>query len=75
MTSNTVKLTPRELIRLRGFCTGPVDGAPGGLGAVGPDYRAPCCTCGRRVRVTVRGLYTHHKPPNASAKAKGSVKL
>ena len=62
-----MKFTPRERIKMRGFCTGPVDGAPGGLGAVGADYRATCCTCGRRVRVTVRGLYAHHKP-----KAKGS---
>lgn len=53
-------LTPREAIQYRGYCTGPVDGGPA-PGEVGPDYRAPCCTCHRRVRVTTRGRYAHHK--------------
>lgn len=53
-------LTPREAIQYRGYCTGPVDGGPA-PGEVGPDYRAKCCTCHRRVRVTVRGRYAHHK--------------
>jgi hypothetical protein len=53
-------LTPREAIQYRGYCTGPVDGGPA-PGEVGPDYRAPCCTCHRRVRVTARGRYAHHK--------------
>ena len=53
-------LTPREAIQYRGYCTGPVDGGPA-PGEVGPDYRAACCTCHRRVRITARGRYTHHK--------------
>lgn len=53
-------LTPREAIQYRGYCTGPVDGGPA-PGDVGLDYRATCCTCGRRVRVTARGRYAHHK--------------
>jgi len=56
--------TPRERIRLRGYCTGPEDGAPA-PGQVGLDYKAPCCTCGKRVTITVRGRYTHHKAPLA----------
>jgi hypothetical protein len=60
-----IKFTPREKIEIRGYCTGPDDGAPA-PGEVGLDYRAACCTCGRRVRVTVRGLYAHHKAPVAS---------
>lgn len=35
------------------------DGAPA-PGAVGLDYRASCCTCGRRVKVTIGGRYAHH---------------
>ena len=54
------QLTPREKIERRGYCTGPVDGGPA-PGEVGLDYKAPCRTCGRRVRVTVRGFYAHHK--------------
>ena len=54
--------TPRERLQMRGFCTGPEDGAPGGLGTVGLDHRAACCTCGKLVAVTVRGRYSHHKP-------------
>ena len=53
-------LTPREAIQYRGYCTGPVDGGPA-PGEVGPDYKAACCTCGRRVRITTRGRYAHHK--------------
>lgn len=30
-------------------------------GEVDLDYKAACCTCGRRVAVTVRGRYAHHK--------------
>lgn len=62
MTSWRVRvgLTPREALEHRGYCTGPEDGgaAPG---AVGLDYRAACCTCGRRVSVTARGRYAHHR--------------
>jgi len=54
--------TPRERIRMRGYCTGPVDGAPA-PGEVGADYRAHCRTCGKRVAITVRGRYAHHKAP------------
>jgi hypothetical protein len=53
-------LTPREAIQHRGYCTGPVDGGPA-PGEVGPDYKAACCTCHRRIRVTVRGRYAHHR--------------
>lgn len=53
-------LTSREAIQHRGYCTGPVDGGPA-PGEVGPDYKAACCTCLRRVRVTARGHYAHHK--------------
>lgn len=62
MMARTTRLqfTPREKIVQRGYCTGPVDGGPA-PGEVGLDYKAPCRTCGRRVRVTVRGLYAHHK--------------
>jgi hypothetical protein len=56
-----IKFTPRERIEIRGYCTGPIDGAPA-PGAVGLDLRAKCCTCKRHVYVTVRGRYTHHKP-------------
>jgi hypothetical protein len=52
--------TPREAIQIRGYCTGPVDGGPA-PGDVGLDYRAACCTCGRRVAITSRGLYAHHR--------------
>lgn len=54
------RFTPREAIVRRGYCTGPIDGGPR-PGEVGLDYKAPCCTCGRRVGVTVRGRYAHHK--------------
>lgn len=60
LTSTERKLRRREAIVARGYCTGPLDGAPA-PGEVGLDYRAACCTCGRRVAVTVRGLYAHHK--------------
>lgn len=52
--------TPRERIRMRGYCTGPVDGGPK-PGDVGADYKAICCTCGKRMAITVRGRYAHHK--------------
>lgn len=52
--------TPREALESRGYCTGPVDGGPA-PGEVGLDYKAACCTCGRRVAVTARGKYAHHK--------------
>lgn len=58
--STHFQLTPREKLVRRGYCTGPVDGGPA-VGAVGLDYKAACCTCGKRVRITVRGLYAHHK--------------
>lgn len=63
------QLTPREAIQRRGYCTGPVDGGPA-PGEVGLDCKAACCTCGRRVRITVRGRYTHHKPRQAAVTAK-----
>ena len=53
--------TPRERAKMRGYCTGPEDGGPA-PGEVGLDRKAPCCTCGRRVAITVRGRYSHHKP-------------
>jgi len=53
-------LTAREAIQIRGYCTGPVDGGPA-PGEVGLDYKAACCTCHRRVRVTARGRYAHHR--------------
>jgi hypothetical protein len=62
------QLTPREAIQHRGYCTGPVDGGPA-PGQIGPDYKAACCTCGRRVRITVRGRYAHHKAPVESQRA------
>lgn len=54
--------TPRERAQRLGRCTGPHDGAPA-PGEVGLDKRAPCCTCGRRVIITIRGRYAHHKRP------------
>lgn len=54
-------LTRRERILMRGYCTGPADGGPA-PGQVGLDLRATCPTCGRRVSVTVRGRYAHHRP-------------
>lgn len=62
------QLTPREKISRRGYCTGPIDGGPA-PGEVGLDYKAACCTCGKRVRVTVRGRYAHHKAPVESQRA------
>lgn len=62
------QLTPREAIQHRGYCTGPVDGGPA-PGEVGLDYKATCCTCGRRVRITVRGRYAHHKASVESQRA------
>lgn len=44
-----------------GYCMGPLDGRPP-PGSVGVDDRAACCTCGKRVKVTVRCLYANHKP-------------
>lgn len=61
-------LTPRERLRDRGYCTGPEDGGPA-PGQVGLDLKAACCTCGKRVSVTVRGRYAHHKPAPAALKA------
>jgi hypothetical protein len=58
--------TPRERTQRLGRCTGPHDGAPA-PGQVGLDYKAPCQTCGKRVTITVRGLYTHHKALPARA--------
>lgn len=56
----TRRHTPREAIQHRGYCTGPVDGTPAS-NRVGPDNRVACCTCGRRVSVTARGHYVHHR--------------
>lgn len=61
----TITLSPRERLRLRGFCTGPEDGAPA-PGQVDVNRRAVCCTCQREVAVTVRGRYAHHKPRNTA---------
>lgn len=67
--------TPRERSRRLGRCTGPHDGGPV-PGEVGLDYRAPCRTCGKRVAITVRGLYAHHRPEPAKIKpAKRSLRL
>jgi hypothetical protein len=52
--------TPRERTQRHGRCTGPHDGAPA-PGEVGLDYRSTCPTCGKRVAVTVRGRYAHHR--------------
>jgi hypothetical protein len=68
------RFTPRENIQRRGYCTGPEDGGPA-PGEVGPDYMAPCCTCGRRVRITVRGRYAHHKSPVESQRAAAEALL
>jgi hypothetical protein len=59
--SGTWTETPRERTVRHGRCPGPHDGAPA-PGDVGLDLRAPCCTCGRRVSVTPRGRYAHHRP-------------
>lgn len=67
-------ITPREAIVYRGYCTGPVDGGPA-PGDVGTDYKAACCTCARRVRVTVRGRYAHHKASEASQTAAAQALL
>lgn len=56
-----IVFTPRERIQMRGYCTGPIDGAPA-PGAVTLALTAKCPTCGRYVRVTVRGRYAHHRP-------------
>lgn len=45
----------------RGGCKAPLLDVPP-IGSVGPDYKADCTRCGKRVRVTVRGLFAHHKP-------------
>jgi hypothetical protein len=65
--STRLQLTPRETIERRGYCTGPVDGGPA-PGEVGLDYKAACCTCGRRVSITVRGRYAHHRASVESQK-------
>ena len=46
--------------RREGRCPFPIVRVPG-IGEVGADYSATCL-CGKRVRVTVRGLYAHHRP-------------
>jgi hypothetical protein len=76
MTAWSVRygFTPREAIERRGYCTGPVDGAPA-PGQVGLDYKAACGTCGRRVRITVRGRYAHHKAPVESQRATAEALL
>ena len=56
-----MNLTPRERILLRGYCTGPDDGVPRPA-QVDASKTAPCPLCGKRVRVTVRGKFAHHKP-------------
>ena len=48
-------------LRHRGRCTGPVTHCPA-IGSVGADYSADCPTCSKRVRVTKRGRFAHHKP-------------
>jgi hypothetical protein len=48
-------------LRSRGWCTGPLEGLPP-IGSVGLDLKAACTKCGKRVRVTVRGKFSHHKP-------------
>jgi hypothetical protein len=58
--------TPRERTQRLGRCTGPHDGAPA-PGEVGLDYKGACCMCGRRVAVTVRGRYAHHKRATAAS--------
>lgn len=59
-TRYEIERTQRDRIIARGFCLGPLNGAPA-PGQVGLDLRAPCITCGRRVAVTKRGLFSHHK--------------
>jgi len=61
-------LTPREALVHRGYCTGSEDGVPV-PGDVGLDLKAACCTCKRRVRVTARGRYAHHKASVESQRA------
>jgi hypothetical protein len=43
-------------------CHAPYDQTPP-PGAVGLDLRAACPVCGKRVKVTARGLYVHHNMP------------
>lgn len=54
-------LTPAERAKARGFCLGGT-GFLAPIGSVGADYRSDCTTCGRRVSVTARGRFAHHKP-------------
>lgn len=55
-----MKMTLRERTELRGYCTGPIDRVPA-AGEVGLDYCAKCSACGKRVRITKRGRFSHHK--------------
>lgn len=68
-TAWEIREDKRDRIKQRGFCTGPIDGAPA-PGDVGLDYKAACCTCGRRVTITARGRYTHHKDFQETARFK-----
>lgn len=54
------KWTAAERVQARGWCLGGVDVTS--PGDVGLDKRANCPRCGKRVAVTVRGLFAHHKP-------------
>lgn len=47
-----------------GWCDFPARRVPT-PGEVGAGFRATC-RCGKRVAVTVRGLYWRHKRPNAT---------
>lgn len=46
----------------QGYCPEPTRSVPP-PGAIGLDLRVVCPACGKRCRVTVRGLFARHKPP------------
>lgn len=55
-----MRLTPREWTIAQGRCPAPHDRSPY-PGSVGADKRAACPLCGKRVAITARGKYAHHK--------------
>jgi len=52
--------TAMERARMRGYCTGGA-GYLAPIGSVGADKKADCSVCSKRVAVTVRGHFAHHK--------------
>jgi hypothetical protein len=59
-------MTASERLKARGYCTGPAESVPA-PGEVDGDIKANCHRCGKRVTVTFRGLFVHHKPAFARA--------